>query len=146
MSISLGQIVARALREPDLRRKLLAEPKQTLHSMDVSLPEIQNITVLESTETQAFFILPLLSSAEIQQLQEELPTLQPSRSIRSRILIKAMQDPDYKSHLLRDPKAVLKAEGMPIPDSMSLTALENTSDQLYIVLPHVHSHSHSHSH
>jgi hypothetical protein len=55
-------------------------------------------------------------------------------------LLKAREDPVYKAKLLQEPKALLKAEGLPIPDASTVTLLENSPNQLYIVLPHVHTH------
>lgn len=139
----LTQVIAKALREPELRSQLMAEPRKTLQTMNVDLPAEQQVTVLESTAQQSFFVLPILTEADVQQLQNSLDTVHPLRSVRSRVLIKAFHDPDYKLQLLKNPKAVLRAEGLPVPESTAMTALENSLEQLYIVLPHVH-HSHHH--
>lgn len=136
--MELTQIIARALREPELRHQLLAEPKKTLSEMNVAIPEEQNVAVLESSSHQAFFVIPLMTPADVEQLQQSVDSVHPNRSIRARVLIKAFQDADYRSRLLQNPKDVLIAEGMPLPEAINLTALENSLQQLYIVLPNLH--------
>jgi hypothetical protein len=55
-------------------------------------------------------------------------------------LLKAREDPHYKTKLIEEPKTTLQAEGLPIPNTSTVTVLENSPEQLYIVLPHIHSH------
>jgi hypothetical protein len=110
--------------------------------MEVMIPAAQNVTVLESREGEIFFILPVMTDQEAEHLATSLNTVHPQRSVRSRVLLKARQDPNYKAQLLQEPKAVLIAEGLPIPESAKVTLLENSPEQLYLVLPHVHTHKH----
>lgn len=141
-NLQLTQIIAKAIHETDLRARLIADPKETLHSMNVYIPDEQNVTVLESNEKQSFFILPIMTHDDIEKLKIELNSLRPQRSVRSRILIKASQDLEFKAQLISNPKAVLNAEGMSIPEATTLQVFENSSSQLYIVLPYLCSHSH----
>ncbi len=141
-SALLSQVIAKAIHEPDFRSRLIADPKSTLQAMSVAIPDEQTVTVLESKAGQVFFVLPILTDAMIQELSESIATVHPQRSIRSRILIKAAQDPSYKAQLLTSPKAVFTMEGMDIPESAELTVLENSNQQLYLVLPQVHRHKH----
>ncbi|MGB8698077.1 MAG: NHLP leader peptide family RiPP precursor [Thermosynechococcaceae cyanobacterium] len=134
----LISVITKAVREPEFRSQFIANPKTVLRDMAVEVPPDQNVTVLESQEGKVFFVLPLLSETDIQQLKESLDTVHPHRSVRSRILLKSAQDPAYKARLLQEPKAVLQDEGIAIPTSAELTLLENSPQQLYIVLPHVH--------
>jgi hypothetical protein len=138
--MQLIQVMAKAVREPEFRSRFIENPKVTLDEMNVSIPPAQNVTVLEGREGEIFFVLPVLTEEDVHQLQTSLNTVHPQRSVRSRILLKAREDPDYKAQLMHKTKEVLKAEGLPIPESSTVTLLENSSDQLYIVLPHIHSH------
>jgi hypothetical protein len=138
--MQLTQVMAKAVHEPDFRSRFMENPKVILDEMDIPIPSAQNVTVLESREGEIFFVLPVLTEEDVNQLRHSLNTVHPQRSVRSRILLKAREDPDYKAQLIQQPKAMLKAEGLSIPDASTVTLLENSPDQLYIVLPHIHSH------
>jgi hypothetical protein len=140
--MQLIQVMAKAVHEPEFRSRFIENPKVVLDEMKIPIPDAQNITVLESRTGEVVFVLPVLTEADVNQLRDSLNTLHPQRSVRSRILLKAREDPAYKAQLLQEPKAILKAEGLPIPDATTVTLLENSPDQLYIVLPQVHSHVH----
>ncbi len=144
--MQLTQIIARAIHEPEFRSRLISQPKQVLQEMSVPIPQEQAVTVVESRNGTIFFVIPIMSEEEIQQLSTSVNSVHPQRSVRSRILLKATQDPGYKAELFKHPKAILKTEGLPIPDAAEVTVLENSLEQLYIVLPHVHTHQHSHQH
>jgi hypothetical protein len=140
--MQLTQVMVKAVHEPSFRLRFLESPKSVLDEMEVMIPAAQNVTVLESREGEIFFILPVMTDQEAEHLATSLNTVHPQRSVRSRVLLKARQDPDYKAQLLQEPKAVLIAEGLPIPESANVTLLENSPEQLYLVLPHVHTHKH----
>ncbi len=44
----LSQAIAKALKDREFRSSLLANPKATLASMDISMSDAQTVTVLES--------------------------------------------------------------------------------------------------
>ena len=48
---------------------------------------------------------------------------------------KAWADEDYKQRLITDPAAVLKEEGISVPEKMKVKVVENTNDTTHIVLP-----------
>ena len=54
-----------------------------------------------------------------------------------KIIAKAWRDPAFKSALIADPAAALKAEGIDVPAGMAVTVLENTDKQFHLVLPPV---------
>jgi Nitrile hydratase, alpha chain len=132
---SIGALIAQAMRNADLRSQLLSAPKQTLLAHNVPLPETQAVTVLESDHHRSYFVLPIMTEAEVQELKDSLTSVHPNRSGRSRILIKVAEDPNYKQLLLQDPQTVLRAAGVTIPGHVNITVLENTVDHLYIVIP-----------
>jgi hypothetical protein len=140
ISTLIPQVIAKALHEPEFRDQLIANPKKVLHAIAMPIPEEQSVTVLESREGQVFFVLPMMTDQDVQQLSASLSDVHPQRSVRAKILIRAVQDLDYKLQLFKDPKATLKAEGMMIPDSAEVMVLENTDQQFYIILPYIHTH------
>jgi len=138
----MGSIIAKVLREPELRTQFLTKPKQTLLEMGIPIPTMQSVTVLESDGLRSYFVLPILTIEEIQALKDSLDAVQANRSARSRILIKVSEDISYKMRLLQDPKAVLQEEGIKIPEKVVVTALENSAEHLYIVIPAIPHHHH----
>ncbi|UKO95907.1 NHLP leader peptide family RiPP precursor [Nostoc sp. UHCC 0870] len=57
-------------------------------------------------------------------------------SLQEHIIAKAMEDPAYKQRLLSDTRAVLAEElGAELPEDVSVEVLQQTSKQLYLVLP-----------
>ena len=141
----VGQIIAKALRDPDLHAKLLANPAQTLRDMQVEIPQNQAVTVLESDEHHSFFVLPVMTDTDIQQLKDSLDSIHPNRLPRSRVLIQAAEDPHYREQLFQDPRSVLQSAGMKLPEAVEITVLANSVDHLYLVIPAaVHHHHHHH--
>lgn len=56
--------------------------------------------------------------------------------LQTQIIQKAWQDPSFKAKLLADPKAAIQeALGVTIPDHIKVKAVEESSDEFYLVLP-----------
>jgi len=53
----------------------------------------------------------------------------------NQIIAKCRSDQYFKQKLLADPKSALKAEGVILPDSVSVTVLENTDKVFHLVIP-----------
>ena len=53
----------------------------------------------------------------------------------AKIIAKAWRDPAFKAALIANPAAALKAEGIDVPDGMTVTVVENTDKQFHLVLP-----------
>ena len=53
----------------------------------------------------------------------------------NQIIAKCWSDESFKQKLLADPVATLKAEGMALPDGLSVKALENTDKVFHLVIP-----------
>lgn len=102
--MQLTQVMAKAVHEPEFRTRFMENPKVVLDEMKIFLPPAQNVTVLESRAGEIFFVLPILTEEEIHQLRNSLNTVHPQRSVRSRILLKARDDPEYKAQLIEQPK------------------------------------------
>jgi hypothetical protein len=58
--------------------------------------------------------------------------------LRAQIIQKSWEDLNFRQKLLADPKAAIKeAFDVAIPDHLQLLAVEEKSDQFYLVLPPV---------
>lgn len=51
------------------------------------------------------------------------------------IIAKCWADDAFKQRLIADPAAVLRAEGMDLPEGMQIEVRENTDQQFYLVIP-----------
>ncbi len=57
-------------------------------------------------------------------------------SLKSKIIQKAWEDPQFKAKLLADPKSALKDEfGLDVPEGIEVTAVEETASRYYLVIP-----------
>lgn len=56
--------------------------------------------------------------------------------LKNQVIQKAWEDPSFKQRLLTDPKAALKEVlGIVIPESITLKAVEEGSNEFYLVIP-----------
>lgn len=51
------------------------------------------------------------------------------------IIAKALQDETFKQQLIADPAAILKAEGVEIPEGITVKVVADTDSIRYLVLP-----------
>ena len=51
------------------------------------------------------------------------------------VTARALSDKRFKNRLLKNPKAVLRKEGLDIDDDVEIVVLENTGDKIHLVLP-----------
>ena len=62
--------------------------------------------------------------------------MQTAHEMRTRIIDKAVNDPDYRAKLLDDPNAAVGGElGVSIPDSLSIHVHEESNETAHLVLP-----------
>lgn len=56
--------------------------------------------------------------------------------LQTQVIEKAWQDPSFKAKLLSNPKAAIQeALGVIIPDHIQLKAVEENSNEFYLVIP-----------
>jgi hypothetical protein len=53
----------------------------------------------------------------------------------AQIVTRAWEDPAFKQELLNNPKAVLAEAGVEVPDNVDLKILEETPNNLYLIVP-----------
>ena len=64
-------------------------------------------------------------------------TLQERHALTDQLLTRLHEEPDLRAALRDDPKATLRRVlGLDIPDAVTVTALEETPMQRYLVLPY----------
>jgi hypothetical protein len=51
------------------------------------------------------------------------------------VTARALSDKRFRNRLLKNPKAVLRKEGLEIPDDVEIVVHENTDDTIHLVLP-----------
>ncbi len=134
----LSDAIAQAVRDPEFKQQLIDRPQQFLAALNIHIPPQQTVTVLASTATQTFIVVPIMTDREVEYLQAGVNSNRSLRSVRSQILLKAWQDPDYKAKLFANPKAVLDEAGLPIPEHVSIEILANDLEHLYLIVPYLH--------
>ncbi len=134
----LSDAIAQAVHNVEFRTQLIDRPKQTLASLDIHLPAAQQVTVVESTPGQTFLVLPIETDREVKIVEAGLNSGRSLRAVRSQVILKAWQDPDYKTQLLTNPKQVLIDAGFQISDTIKVNVLENDPEHLYLVIPNLH--------
>ncbi|HEX3045754.1 MAG TPA: NHLP leader peptide family RiPP precursor [Bacillota bacterium] len=66
--------------------------------------------------------------------------------IREQIISKALEDPDFKQALIKDPKqALAKAFNINVPKGIEIRVVEETKNLFYLVIP-ASTHSHDPEH
>ena len=61
--------------------------------------------------------------------------LERNQQVYADVVAKYYGDPDFKARMDADPTAVLRAEGLEIPEGAAVKLLFNTEQLLHIVLP-----------
>ena len=118
-STALGaKIVARAWSDPDYRQRLLADATTTISELArQTIP----IAVLEDTDDVHNVIVCTLCSCYPSGVLGAPPNWYKSF--------------EYRSRVVREPRAVLAEFGMEVPDDVELRVADSTSEQRYLVLP-----------
>ncbi len=118
-STAMGaQIVARAWTDPEYKARLLRDATATVSEI---ARQIIPIAVLEDTPTLHHVIVCTLCSCYPSGVLGAPPGWYKSF--------------EYRSRVVREPRAVLAEFGMEIPESVELRIVDSTSEQRYLVLP-----------
>jgi nitrile hydratase len=118
-SPALGaRVVARAWVDPDFRARLLSDPLATVSEYN---PQTVPIAVLENTPTLHHVIVCTLCSCYPSGLLGNPPTWYKSF--------------EYRSRVVREPRAVLAEFGMEVGPEVELRVHDSTAEQRYLVLP-----------
>ncbi len=134
-----ARLIARAWYDESFKERLLADPRSAIaEELDLKLPDHLQVTVLEETPDTLFLLLPgngqplfgdhHNGSAEPQTGSE--------RELRAELIAKSRQDAAFKEKLLDNPRLTIELElGIKLPERCQVMALEQTPDQLVVLLP-----------
>ena len=57
------------------------------------------------------------------------------RGFYQSVILRAVESPEFRERLLREPNAVLAEAGVKLPEGLKVTFIENTKDVVHIVIP-----------
>ena len=115
-----GKVVARAWTDPAYKARLIADPAAAMMEMGVDLGPT-GLAIAENTPEVHNVIVCTLCSC----YPRAVLGLPPSW----------YKDRDYRSRVVREPRAVLKEFGTELPDDIDVRVHDSTADLRYLVLP-----------
>ena len=132
-----AQVVTKALHDEGFKRRLVTDPRTVLREYGIAVPDGQTVRVLENSAETVYVALPTKPAAALSdgQLARLAGEGQGATRKVGQLLLKVWQDPTFKRRLVADPRAVLREEGLPVPDSTSVRVLEDTPETMHLVLP-----------
>jgi nitrile hydratase len=113
-----SRIVARAWTDADYRARLLEDATGTISEL---VPQHIPLRVLEDTSELHHVVVCTLCSCYPSGVLGPPPSWYKSF--------------EYRSRVVREPRAVLAEFGMEVPDGVELQVVDSTSEQRYLVLP-----------
>jgi nitrile hydratase len=111
-------IVARAWTDPEFKQRLMTDATTTISEI---AQQLIPIAVLEDTPTRHHVTVCTLCSCYPSGVLGDPPSWYKSF--------------EYRSRVVREPRAVLAEFGMEVPDGVEVQVVDSTSEQRYLVLP-----------
>jgi nitrile hydratase len=115
-----ARVVARAWSDPGYKRRLLEDGTGACEELGLDVPALR-LVVVENTPAVHNVIVCTLCSCYPRMLLGLPPDWYKSRNYRSRVV--------------REPRAVLAEFGTPIPEHVAIRVHDSTADMRYMVLP-----------
>ena len=115
-----ARVVARAWVDPEYKKRLLANGTQACEELGLEVPALKLLAV-ENTPEVHNAIVCTLCSCYPRMLLGIPPDWYKSRN--------------YRSRMVREPRAVLAEFGLHIPEHVAIRVHDSTADMRYIVLP-----------
>jgi len=139
----VGMMIAKAWRDPAFKAALIANPAAVAEAEGVDVPAGMTFTVVENTVKHFHLILPVapadgLSDDNLESLALFSPyaRMYPLRRNEiGRLMAKAWRDHAFKAALFASPVATIEAEGVVLPEGITLTLVENADNHFHLVLP-----------
>jgi nitrile hydratase subunit alpha len=116
-----GTIVARAWVDPAFKARLLANAKEAIAELGIPEVDATHLIVVENTETVHNVVVCTLCSCYPRMVLGMPPEWYKSKAYRSRVV--------------REPRAVLKAFGTALADTVTVRVHDSNADLRYLVLP-----------
>jgi len=115
-----ARVVARAWVDPEYKKRLLANGTQACEELGLEIPALR-LLVVENTPEVHNAIVCTLCSCYPRMLLGIPPEWYKSRN--------------YRSRMVREPRAVLAEFGLEIPGQVAIRVHDSTADMRYLVLP-----------
>jgi nitrile hydratase len=115
-----ARVVARAWVDPEYKRRLLASGTRACEELGLEIPALK-LLVVENTPEVHNAIVCTLCSCYPRMLLGIPPEWYKSRN--------------YRSRMVREPRAVLAEFGLEIPEQVAIRVHDSTADMRYLVLP-----------
>ena len=115
-----ARVVAKAWVDADYRKRLLENGTKACEELGVDVPALK-LVVVENTPQVHNAIVCTLCSCYPRPLLGIPPEWYKSRN--------------YRSRMVREPRAVLAEFGLKIPDEVAIRVHDSTADMRYLVLP-----------
>ena len=115
-----SKVVAKAWVDAEFKKRLLANGTQACEELGLQIPGL-NLLVVENTPQVHNAIVCTLCSCYPRVLLGIPPDWYKSRN--------------YRSRMVREPRAVLQEFGLSIPDTVQIRVHDSTADMRYLVLP-----------
>jgi nitrile hydratase len=115
-----ARVVARAWVDPEYKKRLLANGTRACEELGLEIPALR-LLVVENTPEVHNAIVCTLCSCYPRMLLGIPPEWYKSRN--------------YRSRMVREPRAVLAEFGLRIPEHVTIRVHDSTADMRYLVLP-----------
>ncbi len=115
-----ARVVARAWVDPEYKKRLLENGTRACEELGLEVPALR-LLVVENTPEVHNAIVCTLCSCYPRMLLGIPPEWYKSRN--------------YRSRMVREPRAVLAEFGLQIPESVAIRVHDSTADMRYMVLP-----------
>ena len=115
-----ARVVARAWVDPEYKKRLLANGTEACEELGLEIPALKLLAV-ENTPEVHNAIVCTLCSCYPRMLLGIPPEWYKSRN--------------YRSRMVREPRAVLAEFGLEIPERVAIRVHDSTADMRYLVLP-----------
>jgi nitrile hydratase subunit alpha len=133
---TMGRIIARAWSNLAFKDQLLANPETALAELDWKLPTGKSVVAVENTSTLTHIVLTAPRFTETKSVYSDIKDFGESyRDPRLFSLNWGSHDPVFTARFKADPKTALRYLGVDVPDKMTIEVLENSTSQIYLVLP-----------
>jgi len=116
-----ARLVARAWVDPAFKSRLAANPKAAAAELGIDATSYAELVIVENTERLHHLVVCTLCSCYPRTLLGIPPDWYKSLP--------------YRSRAVTDPRGVMKAFGLELPDSVEVRVLDSTADMRYLVVP-----------
>lgn len=127
------EMIYRAYKEPDFRRRLRSDPQAALGDALGGWDEEDVKLIVHETERDHLFFLINYHPDPATAAQIEIS---PTDNLEEVVVKKAWKDPQYRRELVADPEPKIREEqGVSLPAGIKLNVLEEDRNTLQLILP-----------